>query len=170
MKSESNNNFELNSLLNNNNNKNINKMASNATDSYSSRSKNSSETILIEKDFKNVNSDPSMRANPSSSLLLDEAGNQTQNSNIDVEIVEPKKIKKKNVVNNNQQPPSQPQMTANDENIEEIEEELELKYGAAHVIKLFVPVTICLLFVIISLNLITSYQKSGGNTLYIKIK
>ncbi len=45
---------------------------------------------------------------------------------------------------------------------EEVEEELVLKYGAAHVIKLFIPVTLCMLFVIISLSAITSYQKSGG--------
>lgn len=44
-------------------------------------------------------------------------------------------------------------------------EELELKYGAAHVIKLFIPVTICLVFVIVSLTTIKSYQKSGGQTL-----
>ena len=45
------------------------------------------------------------------------------------------------------------------------QDDLVLKYGAAHVIKLFIPVTICLLFVIVSLSLITSYQKSNGATL-----
>lgn len=45
------------------------------------------------------------------------------------------------------------------------EEEIVLKYGAGHVVKLFVPVTICLLFVIISLSFVTSYQESGGATL-----
>jgi presenilin 1 len=60
----------------------------------------------------------------------------------------------------------QPHQTNEDEeNIEEIEEEMVLKYGAAHVIKLFIPVTICLIFVIISLSFITSYQQSGGATL-----
>lgn len=45
---------------------------------------------------------------------------------------------------------------------EEEDEEIVLKYGAKHVIKLFIPVTICLVFVIISLSLIKSYQQSGG--------
>lgn len=53
------------------------------------------------------------------------------------------------------------------DDIEEMEEEIVLKYGAAHVIKLFIPVTLCLVFVIISLSLIKSYQKSDGATLYI---
>lgn len=48
---------------------------------------------------------------------------------------------------------------------EEEEEEVVLKYGASHVVKLFVPVTICLVFVIISLSLVTSYQDGGGATL-----
>lgn len=48
---------------------------------------------------------------------------------------------------------------------DEEEEEIVLKYGASHVVKLFVPVTICLVFVIISLSLVTSYQESGGATL-----
>ena len=52
-----------------------------------------------------------------------------------------------------------------DENIDEIEEEIVLKYGAQHVIKLFIPVTLCLVFVILSLSLIKSYQKSDGATL-----
>lgn len=54
---------------------------------------------------------------------------------------------------------------ANGEDIDEIEEEIVLKYGAAHVIKLFIPVTLCLIFVILSLSLIKSYQKSDGATL-----
>ena len=45
---------------------------------------------------------------------------------------------------------------------DEAEEELVLKYSAQHVIKLFIPVSICLVFVIISLSLVTSYQSSGG--------
>lgn len=49
---------------------------------------------------------------------------------------------------------------------DEDEGEIVLKYGAQHVIKLFIPVTICLLFVIISLSLIKSYQQSGGAHLY----
>jgi hypothetical protein len=46
-------NIEMSSLLNNNNNgNNIN--LSNETELFNSRSKNSSETILVEKDYKNV--------------------------------------------------------------------------------------------------------------------
>ncbi len=47
----------------------------------------------------------------------------------------------------------------------EDEDEIVLKYGAGHVVKLFIPVTICLLFVILSLSFVTSYQESGGATL-----
>ena len=46
--------------------------------------------------------------------------------------------------------------------LDEEDDEIVLKYGAKHVIKLFIPVTICLVFVIISLSLIKSYQQSGG--------
>lgn len=55
----------------------------------------------------------------------------------------------------------------NEQNLEELEEEIELKYGAQHVIKLFIPVTICLFFVILSLSFIKSYQKSDGATLFV---
>ena len=48
---------------------------------------------------------------------------------------------------------------------DEEEDEIVLKYGAEHVVKLFVPVTLCLLFVIISLSFVKSYQESGGATL-----
>jgi hypothetical protein len=40
-----------------------------------------------------------------------------------------------------------------------------MKYGAKHVIMLFVPVSACMLFVIISLSLIKSYQSGNGQTL-----
>ncbi|CAF0708429.1 unnamed protein product [Brachionus calyciflorus] len=55
-----------------------------------------------------------------------------------------------------------PSDNINDEDLDEIQDELVLKYGAQHVVKLFIPVTICLLFVIISLSAIKSYQKSDG--------
>ena len=48
---------------------------------------------------------------------------------------------------------------------EEDADEIVLKYGASHVVKLFIPVTICLMFVIVSLSFVTSYQESGGATL-----
>ena len=60
-------------------------------------------------------------------------------------------------------PPSAPTHNENDDEGEE--DEIVLKYGAHHVIKLFIPVTICLVFVIISLSLIKSYQESGGSRL-----
>lgn len=70
-------------------------------------------------------------------------------------------IPRKNKVKTGQSP--QPtQIVDQDED----EGEIVLKYGAQHVIKLFIPVTICLLFVIISLSLIKSYQQSGGAHLY----
>lgn len=47
----------------------------------------------------------------------------------------------------------------------EDEEELVLKYGAEHVIKIFKPVSLCLILVIICLSLVTSYQSSDGRTL-----
>jgi presenilin 1 len=59
-------------------------------------------------------------------------------------------------------PPPEPEDNDDDE------DEIVLKYGASHVVKLFIPVTICLLFVIISLSFVTSYQESGGATLYLK--
>jgi hypothetical protein len=55
---------------------------------------------------------------------------------------------------------------AADDEFNEDEEELILKYDAQHVIKIFKPVTVCLIFVIVFLSLITSYQKSDGQQLY----
>jgi hypothetical protein len=108
-------------------------------------------------------------------VFVDSAPPIASNGDIEVEIINPKKKTKrpKPTEQNNVQPnhndPS-PQNVVNDENIDEIKEEIVLKYGARHVIKLFVPVTVCLVFVIISLSLITSYQKSGGASLYAAFK
>jgi hypothetical protein len=52
-----------------------------------------------------------------------------------------------------------------DDEDEEQEAELILKYDAEHVIKIFKPVTVCLILVIICLSSITSYQKSQGQQL-----
>lgn len=88
------------------------------------------------------------------------------NSETEVKIIEPRNSRRPRdqvdgqasveLANRNGSPSNE------EENLDEIEEELVLKYGAQHVVKLFVPVTICLIFVIASLSAIKSYQKSNG--------
>ena len=45
------------------------------------------------------------------------------------------------------------------------EEEMELKYGAQHVIYLFVPVSICMAFVIFTMNTVGYYSREDGQYL-----
>ena len=49
----------------------------------------------------------------------------------------------------------------NTENEEENEEKI-MKYGAKHVIMLFIPVSACMFVVVVSLSLIKSYQSGNG--------
>lgn len=49
---------------------------------------------------------------------------------------------------------------------QEEEEEKELKYGASHVIKLFVPVSLCMLLVVVSLATISFYTKTDVYLVY----
>ncbi|CAI4228243.1 unnamed protein product [Auanema sp. JU1783] len=56
--------------------------------------------------------------------------------------------------------------TLRDAREQEVEEdEHEMQYGANHVIHLFVPVSLCMAMVVITMNTITFYSKNGGRHL-----
>ncbi|VDM75432.1 unnamed protein product [Strongylus vulgaris] len=55
--------------------------------------------------------------------------------------------------------------SANQERGDEQEEEAELKYGAGHVINLFVPVSLCMVMVVFTMNTVTFYSQNDGRHL-----
>ena len=63
-----------------------------------------------------------------------------------------------------QQPPPPNSNQPNNLVTQQLEEE-ELKYGAKHVIKLIIPVSVCMLLVVASINTVTSLTESNGQYL-----
>lgn len=63
----------------------------------------------------------------------------------------------------NRRPPSDSIQQLNDagESYTQDDEEEELKYGAAHVIKLFVPVSLCMLVVVVTISSVNFYTTKG---------
>ncbi|XP_003741606.1 presenilin-1 [Galendromus occidentalis] len=62
-------------------------------------------------------------------------------------------------------PPQPPPPNLQPNNLNQQLEEEELKYGAKHVIKLIIPVSLCMLVVVASINTVTSLTESNGQYL-----
>lgn len=109
---------------------------------------------LIETNGNGIQSAETSLSNPTAAEI----------DNVEVRIVDPNRSQQQTV-------PRRPSNSTNQQqgprvaDSEEEDDEIVLKYGAEHVVKLFVPVTLCLFFVICSLSFVKSYQESGGATL-----